>query len=363
VSPEEAIERARTSEPLPVYLVVGEEEFLRDRCVRALKEAVLTGGIPGLNEDAFVAGEASVDQVLGVTRTMPMMARRRFVLVRAVERWVSEKRGEGDAEKSKGKASRSADALERLAEYASAPVQGSVLVLVATKIDARKRLMTAAKNGGFLVTCDPLPRPKLPGFIEQYAKSRGGRLEPGVSELVAELTGPELSSVADAVERLCLYAGERAVTEEDVSACLVRLRARSVWELVDAIGRRELASALRALEEALDEDDRGEPLRLLGLLALSARQILRFEAALRGGAAPAEAAAAARVPPFKARDLAEQVKRLSRSELEAWLVTLSRLDLELKGGSRRPSRAILEHAVIEACRSVPRRPGAGWGGA
>jgi DNA polymerase III delta subunit len=99
---------------------------------------------------------------------------------------------------------------------------------------------------------------------------------------------------------------------------------------------------------------------LLSLLAWSARQLLRFEAATREGLPGPEAAKRAGAPPFKARELADQVKRISRPELESWLELLARVDLALKGGSRRPPRAVLEDAIISLCS---RRPSQGaWAG-
>jgi DNA polymerase-3 subunit delta len=128
----------------------------------------------------------------------------------------------------------------------------------------------------------------------------------------------------------------------------VRLRTASVWELVGAVGRRDAGAALSALADVYDPQDRG--LRLLGVLAWSTRQLLRFESALREGAAPEQAAMRAGAPPFKARELSQQVKGLPRAELERWPELLARLDFELKGGSRRPAQASLEAAVLRLCQ-------------
>ena len=71
------------------------------------------------------------------------------------------------------------------------------------------------------------------------------------------------------------------------------------------------------------------------LLAWQTRQLLKFESAMRQGQSPQDAAKAAGAPPFKAKDLARQVKRLPREQLESWLPVLARIDLDLKGGSER----------------------------
>lgn len=352
MTPDQALKDALAGRFLPVYLVVGEEEFLRNRLVKALREAASAGSIPGLNDDQFQAGEASIDQVIGVARTLPMMGRRRVVLVRGVERWDGRGGAEGASRSEKAGKTKAADPFERLGDYAGAPSPETVLILSGAKLDGRRRVMALARTQGFLVSCDPLSRAELPRWVERHAAELKGRLAPGVSDLIAELVGPELAPVADALERLTLFAGDREITEDDVSECLVRIRTKTVWELVDAVGRRDLGGALAALDQVYDPNDR---VRLLGLLAWAARQLLRFESALRAGLAPVEAAKQAKAQPFKIREMTEQLRRLSRAELEAWLEILSRVDLAQKGGSRRPPKAILEHALIEVCALLPAR--------
>jgi DNA polymerase-3 subunit delta len=350
VTPDQALAEAAKGELRPVYLVAGDEVFLASQVVAALKAAACKGGVTGLNEDAFQAGEGDVERVLAAAATLPMMAKRRFVLVRGIERW------EPKAGAKEGKAT-DKEPLEKLLDYAKAPSPSTVLVL-AGALDKRRKLYTQAKSDGFLVVCEPLARQDLPVFIERRVTERGCKISHSVSDLLAELTGPELAPVADAIERLCLYAGDgNEITEDAVSTCIVRLRSASVWELVGAVGRRDAGAALSALADVYDPQDRG--LRLLGVLAWSTRQLLRFESALREGAAPEQAALRAGAPPFKARELSQQVKALPRAELERWPELLARLDLELKGGSKRPPQAILEAAILKLCQksgTVARRP-------
>lgn len=326
-----------------MYLVAGDEAYLAASVVSALKAASVKGGVPGLNDDQYQAGEVDVDRVLSDARTLPMMAKRRFVLVRGLERW------EPKAGKSEGKVT-DKDPLEKLLDYAKAPSPSTVLVLLGAGIDKRRKLYTVARSDGFLVACEPLARAELPGWIERRVAVRGCKIGVAVADLLAELTGPELAPVADAVERLCLYVGDgNEIGEDSVASCIVRLRTASVWELVAAVGRRDAGAALAALADVYDPQDRG--LRLLGVLAWSTRQLLRFDSALRSGASPEQAALRAGAPPFKARELSQQVKALPRADLERWPELLARLDLELKGGTRRPAQAVLEAAILKLCRS------------
>jgi DNA polymerase-3 subunit delta len=347
MTPDEAIDQADRGQVLPVYLVLGEETYMVERVLAAVRRAALGKGPAGFNEEKVAAGETDVDRVIAAARMVPMMSPRRLVVVRAIERWDARAQDDEPAEAAPPERK---GALDRLADYAQSPVDSTCLVLLGTKVDGRRKLMAAARKGGWLVSCEPLARAALPIFITRQAEERGHPLASDVAELLAEISGPELSSVADAFERLSLYVGRgQPITEDAIATCLVRVRQSTVWELLQAVGRRELGSALLALDDVYDPRDRG--LRLIGLLAWSLRQLIKFDAASRAGAGPEEAARRAGAPPFKGRELATQIRRLRGGELERWLLLLSGADLELKG-SKKPARSTVEDVIMRMCEAT-----------
>jgi DNA polymerase-3 subunit delta len=353
MTPEQAAKDAQTGQLRPIYLLLGEERFLQTLAFAELRAAVLGKKDLGLNEDIFDAGETDVETVISAARTLPMMAPRRLVVVRSLERWEpkSEARTEAPRE-GKGRAA----AFDRLAEYVEAPSPTTTLVMFAGKLDNRRRLVTVAKKLGFVVECDAPPRHALRDWVGKRARVRGKGLSDGVAELILDLAGPELSRLDDAVERLSLYVGDSAEIGTDaVAEAIVGVKPSSVWELTGAVARRDLGAALAALARVYDPKDRGLP--LLGTLAWSTRQLIKFSAATARGLPPAEAARHAGAPPFKANELADQCRRLPVEELARWIVVLSQVDLALKGASKRPPRAVLETALISLCSSRSRAPG------
>jgi DNA polymerase III subunit delta len=344
LTPDAAIKEAKSGKLRPLYLVVGEEQVLRDEVVAVLRAAALGGGLADFNEDKFTAGEVDIEKVIGAARTAPMMSPRRYVLVRSVERWDS---ANADATPSDDK---KMSALDRLTEYAAAPIDSTCVVITGLKIDGRRKLSAIAKKEGFVVTCDSLGRRELPEWILERCAARGNPIDPTVADLLAEIAGPSLASVSDAVERLALFAGAgNEITEDAVTACVARVRTQDTWAVVGAVGERDLKKALAALADAYDPRDRGLP--LLGALAWSIRQLAKFQLAQRAGASMDEAAKRAGVyQPFRARELAQRAKQFQGKELERWLLVLAETDLALKS-SRRPADAILEEMLTRLVRA------------
>lgn len=326
------VDRARANGPAPLYLVVGEERFLRKQFVDALKGVTLEGAVPGLNEDEWTASEVEPERVLQVARTVPMLARLRWICVKEIERWDGKK----------------VDGLGVLERYAESPIPSTVLVLCAEKLNARNKLLVQAKKHGYLVACDPLDKRALPGWLTQQAKLRGCAMDAEAASLITEVVGSDLSVLSDLVERLCLYLDcTGTITDETVSALIPVVRPSTVWELVEAVADRNVARALASLTKVYDPSDRG--LRLVSLLLWSTRQLVGFEAARSTGQSPADAAKAAGLPPFRAGKVESQLRKLKRAELERWFLVLRQVDLALKGGSKRPPLAILEAALLELC--------------
>jgi DNA polymerase-3 subunit delta len=342
MTPADAVEQAKKGALLPVYLVAGPEPLLRDAVIDALRAASLAGGIAAFNEDKFTAGEGDIEAVIAAARTVPMMARRRFVLLRGAERWEDGRETETSP-------------FDRLAEYAAAPVDSTCLAIVATKIDGRRKLAAMARKQGFLVACDPLDARALPAWIVDRFAAKGHAVDREVAELLAALAGPDLSPVDDAIERLSLYAGPgKPVDVEAVGVCVARVRTADTWALVDAVGARDLGRAMRTLADAYEPRDRGLP--LLGALAWSIRQLARYQAAVSSGASPDEAARRAGVfQPYRARELAAKARAVRPKEVERWILVLAETDLALKS-SRRPADAILEEMLTRLCRAETRAP-------
>jgi DNA polymerase III subunit delta len=343
LTPSQAIEQARSGRLLPVYLVAGEERLLRDEVVRELRAAALGGGVAAFNEDRFTAGESDVETIVSAARTVPMMAPKRFVLVRGAERWDT---AEGTA----------GSPFDRLTEYAAAPVDSTCLVVVGAKIDGRRKLAIAARKQGYLVACEPLDARSLSAWIVERFASKGHAVDRELAELLSALAGPDLSSVDDAIERLSLYVGVGAAVDEDaIGACVARVRTADTWALVDAVGARDLGAALRTLADAYDPRERGLP--LLGALAWSIRQLARYQAAVESGASGDEAARRAGVfQPHRARELATKARAVKPREVERWLLVLAESDLALKS-SRRNADSILEEMLTRLCRAETRAPG------
>lgn len=319
------LEGARSGSFPPCVVLVGDESFLIGRAVDALRRAVVGEGPRGFNEDIFEGKGTKAASVLSAAQTLPMMASTRLVLLRHVDQMTPTEQA-------------------ALGEYLLAPAETTCLVMTAHKLDGRGKLAKAAKKSKAWVDAKPLRRGALRGFAQAEARSRGHALLGPAVDALLDALGEDVAAVDDALERLSLFVGPGAAIDADaVHACVTRVRADSIWALVDAVGLRQRDKALAAASSLLA--DREPPLRILAMVARQLRMVARMRQALADGLRGADAAKQAGAPPFKADELARAAKRFRLSELGTAFETLSEVDLMLKG-SRRPPETILQEGIL-----------------
>jgi DNA polymerase-3 subunit delta len=312
----------------PVYVLYGEEQYLIERALAIIKKSIVEPD-DDLAYQSMRAGESSGKSIVSSARTVPMLSDRQMVVVRQVD-------------------ALTADDQALLLKYIEKPVDSTCLVLVGTKIDKRFKVWSLANKKGMVFEAAPLKEYQLSNWIMSRAKTHGLRLSSRTAQLMADSTGVDLSIVEDALERLSLYVGQgREASAQDVEAVVSSSRVRSVFDLTDAFGRRDVAVALRTLTNMLS--NREAPLRLLATLATHLRRLLMAAELGRDVAGnPRELASRLKVHPFVAEKISDQVRRFTVSELRAALQRLALADLELKS-ARRPDELIMEETILDLC--------------
>lgn len=328
---------------LAVYGLFSPERTLREEFLRHLLGALLPEALRELNVEVVDGSAGDAADILGRLRTLPVLAPRRVVVVR-------------DADLLPGaEAARLAGGLER-------PPSTGCLILVGEKLDQRTRLARVLAQRGRLLAFPRLRGPELAARLREEAERRGKRLTPE-AEALLQLLGEDLPALLQTLEKADLFTGPRPVIEaEDVGAVAAQGRAGGIFEVTDAVGRREPGEALGSLRALLLQGE--EPLKLLGMLARHWRLLVRARLLTERGQGGA-AAENLGLPPRVAESLLDQAGRFSLDELEAGFRILRRADLDLKGATKSAGWGLerlvweLSGGVRTASRASPGRSPAG----
>jgi DNA polymerase III subunit delta len=260
--------------------------------------------------EVFEAESASADDIVNAANTMPFMSDRRLVVVRDLDRL-------------------DAAGLETLVSYAKDPAPYTCLVLVARKIAKNSRLYRAVEASGTVFEYAAPKRNEYGGEVVKLFRERGKRISPSTAEALVELAGRDLRLLDSEAAKIATYAGSaEEVTLADVRAVAAAGSTTTVFELLDAIGNRDVTGALRLLRRLLDGGEAA-----LGIHAMVARHVraLIGARALAGRRmSPEQMAPELGMAPWQARNAARQAANYTPKELAAALVGLAAVEQEMK---------------------------------
>ena len=310
----------------PLYLVMGEEDCLRDRAVAALKVAVLgassaDGGLDAFNYDVLYGDESDGSEILARLGQAPVFAARRFVVVKSAEKLLAE---DGEA----------------LLSYVKEPSETTTLVFVAPKLDKRLKFSKVLMERAVPIDCASIADMQLSSWIREESGRAGVRLSEDAAGALSQLAlslkgeaGGSLNLLRRELEKLAAYVPpDKTAGVPDVHAVRGGEPGASVFDLAKAIAERREGRALWILARNLDSGE--DPLRILGALAWQFRQIWKAREQRRFGGPGADVSGL-----FTDRDLGTALQLFAAA------------DGRLKGGASGSSkRMVLETAVLALCR-------------
>jgi DNA polymerase-3 subunit delta len=329
--------------PAPLYLIVGEEDLLRDAALAAIKSAVL-GDRDEFNYDLFYGDDATGADILTAASEMPVFAERRLVVVKAAEKLPSRES-------------------EALLDFLKQPVETTTLVFVSAKLDGRLKFAQALGRAAVVIDCAPLREAQVASWVARDAEWLGVRLDDQAAQVLKEVAGESLYGARRELEKLAAYVPPgRAVTAADVYLLRGLEPGASVFDLALAIAERHRGRVLSILARNLEAGE--APLRILGSLAWQYRRLWKMKELLAIGGREGEVARTLRMDPLKVRSC---LGRLSDEHLQTALRLFLEADAQLKGGSSGHPRMVMERLLLRLCdfvkRPAPSGPGRSPGAA
>lgn len=309
------------------YVFYGEDEFTRSETVADLRRRM--GELGELNTVSLDGRSVSLDELRRACETVPFLADRRLVIVTGL--------------------------LNRLARGKERGLQEGLLHLLQTLPDTTRLVFVedgdlpedhpvlkfaAGRKEGVVRRFVPPSLEALPGWIQQRARRHSGEMEREAANRLAQIIGPgDLRLLDQEIVKLVTYAGPgRAVTADDVAQLVPYVQQAVVFDLVDALGRREGRQAALLLHRLLDAGENP-----MGILAMVVRQfrliILAKDLSGRGENAESIARLLG-IHPFVVRKVVAQSGYFSSAQLEQVYRYLLDLDLAIKSGDLTPEAAL-----------------------
>lgn len=320
----------------PVYLIYGDDSYLKNHYKDTLAKKAFDGD-PFFNLQKF-EGDANLQEVFDAVNQFPMMADRKSVLLTDFD---FEHTSKGD--------------FDRFLELISNANDSCVLIVCfdtvffdAKKGSKEKKILSAVeKIGGKSAEINHRSITALVRMLSDGAKKRGCLFGEIACRYLIEVSGTDLSTLRNELDKLCAYVGSGEITKDTVAQIAVKSVDASVYEYVKQILDGNVSKALMQLGDMFFM--RIEPMVILSVTASSYIDIYRAYAANIKGVTKSDIATDFKYPKnklFLIDRAMQNARKFSGTKLRLSLEAIAQADKLLKSFGAEP-RAILEQLTIK----------------
>lgn len=246
-----------------IYVLLGEEYFLVKRALDKLLDERCPKAVRDFNFDAYEAQDVDVKKIASALGTLPMMAESRCVLIKNAHEL------------------RKSD-MESLEPLLAQVPETTDLIFVGLKADNRfgfwKNLLKSAKVTEF----KPLSSQEVPQWLITQAKQFGYRLSQAAAQMIEAGIGTDLMTLDGTLQKLILYVQpSKNIEVSDVEKCVTSFSWKNVFELTDAVAKKNTERALKLFHEMSLSGE--SPIAFVALLARHFRILSKVKEGDTGG--------------------------------------------------------------------------------
>lgn len=227
-----------------IYWLEGEEDYYIDLIMNYAEHKILPESEASFNLSVFYGKDASWSDVVNACMRYPMFAEKQVVLLK-----------EGQQMRD----------LEKLENYIERPLASTIFVISYKEktLDKRTKLYKAIKKNGEIFTSEKIRDYKLVEWVTEYLKSQDFTMTMKAISLLTAHLGNDLNRIVNELEKLTLNLGQRkSITEDDIEKYVGVSKEYNVFELQDALSKKDLAKAIRIIQY-FEGNPKAAPIQLL----------------------------------------------------------------------------------------------------
>ena len=200
--------------------------------------------------------------------------------------------------------------------------------------------------GGSVERIERLAPVEVPGWISARARLHGVKLDPGAVASLASAVGSDTERIEQEIPKLGAYAGTATVTAADVRTLVNGAIEADVFELTQAVVRKDARTAVATLERLLAD---GNAVQQILALLLWQFRVLLFASAMRSNADAERMAKAIRSSPYAIQRATAFARRVTRADVVRAYEAIYAADQVIKTGRAESDVAALTLCVLDLC--------------
>lgn len=276
-----------------VYLLYGEEAYLKKQYKDRMKKAIIPDG-DTMNYAYYEGKGINPAEIVDLAETMPFFAGRRLI--------VAENSGFFK------------NATPELADYIKSMPDTTCLLFIENEVDKRGKMYKAVKDRGRIVEMGRQDEKTLLYWIAGNVKKEGRQIKESTARYLVSKTGTDMENLEKELEKLFSYTlGKNEITAADIDDICTTQITNKIFDMIEAVAAKRQKQALDYYYDLLALKE--PPMRILYLLARQFKLLLEVKDLMGRGNDKAQIAKTVKLHPFVAGKYMQQCRTFTKAEL------------------------------------------------
>ena len=300
----------KTGEFKSVYLLCGDEDFLRKSYKNSMKAAVI--GDDTMNYTYFEGKETDPDKFLEIASTMPFFSEKRCVIVEN-SYWFK------------------SAANEKILDFLDNLPETLVLIFVEAEIDKKTSLYKKVKEKGYVAEFSKPSYEELQRWCLNIIGKENKNISRSNIDLFMSYVDLDMQNLRNELEKLLMYTKDKEVIESsDISAIVSARLENKVFDMIKYMSKNQNAKALELYRDLLLMKE--SPMKILLLTAKQYSKLFHVKSLLLASKGKKEISEILSLKEYSVGQLIGEVRNSDVNTLKNYMLKCLELEKAVKNG-------------------------------
>lgn len=297
-----------------LYLICGDEDYLKHFYSNKIKELVVEGDLEEFNYTVFEGEKQDLSQIGLSLDTPPMMAEKKMILIKDSNIF----KAATEEQKNFWQ-----DAFLNLND-------DTVIVFLEDNVDKRSVVYKAFSKVGETVDCAYMQGVELNNWIARGCRAAGVTIGEKEIEYLLSNCDVGMNNIKRELEKLFAFCENGKITTADIDKIVTKMPQNRVFEMINDMLKKNGQGVFEKLYEL--KTLRESPFGVLALLCINFEKIMKVKLMLEKGTPYKTVAAELKIFSSQMYVFSDAAKKFSKPFLREALCKTAQIDLDIKSG-------------------------------
>jgi DNA polymerase-3 subunit delta len=294
----------------PVYYFYGEDYYLLQNALKAIETSASSFITSDFDKETFYGEGKNLDEILSFASAFPFGSEKKLIVVKQFEK-VKDKKA--------------------LKLYAESPIDFTVIVFIhdgaISNVNSEPYKTLLAQN--FLFEAKELKGKNLLKWLTGYVEKKDKSITEENAQMLMDISGESRTMLENQLEKIITFMNEeKEITFEHIQSLSTKLKQYSIFDLQNAIGKKEKDKAITIAFNLLDNG--AEPVFIIAMLTRYFTGVSRVGELTQIKTTPQQAARIVGTHPYFYKDYQQARMNYSDENLTNVFRSLLKADLSVK---------------------------------